>query len=173
MVMGEMTVNWGCWTGGEGLRTVVEAGRWSRGLFGGLGVLTGISTTFWTVWDFSLWSILLSFYAAFGFACHCMGEFRFKMLLHVGKHEDTQPSLLTLFSFHLSYLSKKYMIGTPLPLVVPLFYPLLECSTSLLKVPWIFQEYKLLYVPNIKFAQFFHLLNQESVGEMITIQNGL
>lgn len=56
MVMGEMTVNWGCWTGGEGLSTVVEAGRWSRGLFGGLGVLTGISTTFWTVWDFSLWS---------------------------------------------------------------------------------------------------------------------
>lgn len=45
MVTGEITVNWGCCTG-EGLRTVVEAGRWSRGLFGGFGVLTGISTTF-------------------------------------------------------------------------------------------------------------------------------
>lgn len=61
MVMGEITVNWGCWIGVEGLRTVAEAGRCNRGLFGGLGGPMGMRTTFCTVWVFAFWSLAILF----------------------------------------------------------------------------------------------------------------
>lgn len=117
----------------------------------------------------SLLMPLSSFCAAFGFACENSRVKCFCMLVNM--KICNHLTWLFVVSIYHTYL-KNIWLGLPLPLVVPLFYPLLENSTLLLKkFHWIFQKSKLLYIPNIKFFIFWTECGK--VRETITIENGL
>lgn len=81
--------------------------------------------------------------------------FRFKALLHVGKHEDKQSSLLT-FSLHLSLIlsKKKYMIGALSPVhgSTVLSPPPSEHSNTIAKSFLKFPRLYTVNIPRNKFA---------------------
>lgn len=104
-------------------------------------------------------------------------NFRFKCFCMLVNMKICNHLSFWLFLVSICHTSlKNIWLGLPLSLAVPLFYPLVEKSTSLLEVPWIFQEYKLPYVPSIKFLTIFFIFWTERMWKnrkMITIQNGL